>query len=87
MSDAGKEWEAFYTTSVLGLVMMVVGCLQDRKLEQGDDEVNEMSKCERAEFIFKEIREAFRTKELFRTWIFFIIMGLIPQFKEYMYFY
>ena len=46
-----------------------------------------MSRCGRAKFIFKEIREAFRTKELFRTWIFFIIMGLIPQFKEYMYFY
>ena len=45
MSDAGLEWEAFYTTSCLGLVMLVVGCLQDIRLEQGDGEVNEMSRC------------------------------------------
>ena len=46
-----------------------------------------MSRCSRAKFIFSEIRTAFKTKELANTWIFFLIMGLIPQFKEYMYFY
>ena len=33
LTDAGKEWEAFYTTTALGSIMVVVGCLQDVKLE------------------------------------------------------
>ena len=87
MSDSGRSWECFFVTAALGVILALVGCTLNRDLESQEGDVVSMPACQRLKFIFTEIYKGLKVRELYGTFIYFMIMGTIPQFKEYMYYY
>ena len=78
MVDNGYGWYCLYLSCGLGVGMVIVGILLNSKLEEQEHKVVVMSGCERFQYTFSEIRNAFKIKVIYRTSIFFLIMGLIP---------
>ena len=87
MSDSDLAWECFFVTAALGVILAVVGCFLNRDIERQEDDVVSMPACERLKFIFTEICKGLKVRELYCTFLYFMIMGTIPQFKEYMYYF
>ena len=87
MSDADLAWECFLVTATLGVILAVVGCFLNRDIERQEDDVVSMPACQRLKFIFTEICKGLTVRELYGTFLYFMIMGTIPQFKEYMYYF
>ena len=87
MANIGHSMKSTFVTAGFGIIVAVTGFLQNPKLEQNAKDVIAMGMCERFSFTITEIKKAFETKELHRTFLLFVILGLIPSFGEYMYFY
>jgi hypothetical protein len=50
--------------------------------------MNDMTFCQRTKFVFKEVAEGLKIKELYTVLIFQLILGsIVPQFSTYLYYY
>jgi len=71
----------FYVTAILGLLVLASGFLMKPHLEAGSEDVILMTFTERSKMIFKEVWAGLKLREMYRSVIFFILLGLIvPNF-------
>ena len=71
----------FYIYGTMGLLIFISGCAMSSAIEADQIGVINMGLCERIKTNFNEIKIGFRVKELWRSFIFFFLLGcLVPTF-------
>ena len=73
MTENGYSSETFFISAALGLVINISACFLDSSLEDLRKEIDRMSCCRRTKHNFSMIKEGFKTKELARSFIFFLL--------------
>lgn len=73
---------------VLGLLIAASGIMMNSNLEQGSEKVINMGLCARTKLNLVEIKNGFKIKELYRSVLFFLLLGaVIPSFSDFFYYY
>merc|ERR1719232_529537 len=88
MTQNGWSQKSFFIGGSVGILINISACFLDPTLEAGTKHVVRMSCWERTKHNFRQVKKGFQTRELARSFIFFVIMGgVIPRYDDYMYFY
>ena len=78
----------FYIFGTMGLLIFISGCSMSSEIEADQMTVISMSLWERIKTNFSEIKVGFRVKELWRSFIFFFLLGcLVPTFQDFFYYF
>lgn len=78
----------FFIMGFLGFLVAVSGCMMNANLEQGSEKIISMTLCERSKLNLTEIWQGFKIRELYRSVIFFLLLGaVIPSFTDFFYYY
>ena len=86
--EIGQSMIVFYILAGVGLAISVSGCMMSRKIEKSSDKVINMGLCQRTKMNLVEIKKGFQIRELYKSVVFFILLGaVIPSFADYMYYY
>jgi Na+/melibiose symporter-like transporter len=79
---------SFFITSMLGFLISLSGFLMSKELENDGEELVEMNTGSRAMLNIKNVWQGFKLPELWRSILFFVIMGsFIPSFSTFLYYY
>ena len=73
MTQKGYANETFFISAGLGILINISACFLDSSLEDLRKEIDRMNCCRRTKHNFSMIKEGFKTKELFRSFIFFLL--------------
>ena len=88
MTYIGALDYVFYTMGTLGFLVGISGLMMNTNLEQGSEKIIEMSLCARTKLNLVEIKNGFKIKELYRSVLFFLLLGaVIPSFADFFYYY
>lgn len=89
LTEAGIESWCFAAKSLLGFVIMGVAMTMDKSLEKDPSELINASLWARSKANMRDVwRGTTRTPELYRSLLYFIIMGCcIPNFSDFLYYY
>ena len=78
----------FYIYGVMGLTIFISGCVMSSSIEADQIGVINLGLCERIKTNFSEIKTGFRVKELWRSFIFFFLLGcIVPTFQDFFYYF
>ena len=78
----------FYATAIIGGLLFLIGLILPKTVEGTSHQTVRMSLCERTSHNFREIKQGFQIRELWRTLLFFMIEGaIVPSFTDYVYYY
>jgi len=73
---------------VLGFLVALSGCMMNSKLEQGSEKIISMGLWQRTKVNLVEIKNGFQIRELYRSVLFFLLLGaVIPSFSDFFYYY
>ena len=68
--------------------MAISGCAMSQSLEESSEKVISMTLCQRTKQNFSDIAKGFKIRELYRTLLYFVLMGsVVPSFADYFYYY
>lgn len=71
----------FYIFGLLGFLIMISGLAMSKEIEAEQMSVIEMSLSSRVKQNFADIKTGFKVKELWRSFLFFFLLGcLVPTF-------
>jgi MFS family permease len=78
----------FYIYGSMGFLIMISGYLMNNDIEAEQISVIQMSLGQRVKQNFSDIKSGFKVKELWRSFIFFFLLGcLVPSFQDFFYYY
>ena len=78
----------FYIFGLLGFLIMISGLAMSKEIEAEQMSVIEMSLSSRVKQNFADIKTGFKVKELWRSFLFFFLLGcLVPTFQDFFYYY
>lgn len=78
----------FFIMATLGFFVSLSACLMSSSVEQGSEAVIQMGLIQRTTSNFRDICKGFGVRELYRSVLFFLILGaIIPSFSDYFYYY
>ena len=82
-----SDW-IFIIMAILGFLVSMSACLMSSSVEQGSEKVIQMGLIQRTASNFRDICKGFGVRELYRSVLFFLILGaVIPSFSDYFYYY
>ena len=88
LTEYGFPYWCFFIKAMIGFLICFSGFLMDKKLENDTKELIEMGNGSRAALNIKNVWQGFKLPELWRSILFFLIMGsCIPSFSTFMYYY
>lgn len=88
LTDAGVERWCFASKSILGFIIAGVAMTMDKSLEKDPTELINCTLWERSKANVRDVWAGAKLPELYRSIIFFIIMGCsIPNFTDFLYYY
>ena len=73
LTQADYSKESFFIGGTVSLLINVSACFLDKRLEDGTKDIVRMNCCKRTKHNFAMIKQGFKTSELSRSFIFFII--------------
>ena len=72
----------------MGFLIMVSGYLMNSDIEAEQISIIQMSLGQRVKQNFSDIKTGFKVKELWRSFLFFFLLGcLVPTFQDFFYYY
>ena len=88
MTDAEIERWCFAIRSLLGFIIAGVACTMDKSLEKDPTELINCTLWARTKANCRDIYQGVKQPELYRSMIFFVIMGCsVPNFTDFLYYY
>lgn len=85
---AGQPMVCFSIMAVFGCAVGISGLFIDPSLEENQKELIEMGLCRRTAFVFREVCQGLRMKEIYSSLIYQLLLGaLVPWFGTYLYYY
>jgi hypothetical protein len=86
--EMANPYPCFYIMSIFCASVGVAGLLIDKSLEDNQAEMVKMRFWDRSKFVFGEVYQGMKLKELYSAVIFQCILGaVLPNFNSYLYYY
>ena len=74
--------------AILSFCAGISGFFIDKSVEANQQGMVRMGFCERSKFVFNEVKEGMKLKELYMTTLFVTLIGtIVPSFGVYFYYY
>jgi hypothetical protein len=87
-APTGNPYVCIFIQGCFSVLIALSGFLIDKKLEENQAELREMTFRQRSSFVLKEVKQGLKLKEMYSTIIFYlVIVATVPKFTTYLYYY
>jgi len=84
----GNPYACYQVMAVVAFLIAISGLFIDKRLEGNQAEMVKMGVCERTRYVFGQVGEGMKLKELYSAVIYQSILGaVVPWFGTYLYYY